>query len=303
MLGFFFIFVLFPPVWFFFSLPIEFRMNRIPVIKFMSYLTGHIYFMLFLSLTAVIPPHTTVRTSLFPHWYEVVSLMWYAGNLLSQLTNPPAKGGLSWVKPLIFSLGIGALIIHISAIFVDPMYWSLLVYIRNQFIGTTLLFCWVQILDFLAFHPLFGPWAIIIGECLLDVGKFVVVLSLFVMGYSMLGATMNQPFGYPSDYINDKKLNPGNLSQADLFDQKAKEEGIHPFYMFEVHFFALFGITSYSDVMASKYVQGWTFYMFKAVFASYLTLSIIVLINLLIAMMSDTYCRIQEQSDIGKLVL
>ena len=42
--------------------------------------------------------------------------------------------------------------------------------------------------------------------------------------------------------------------------------------------------------------------MFKLVFASYLTLSIIVLINLLIAMMSDTYCRIQEQSDIGKLL-
>lgn len=52
--------------------------------------------------------------------------------------------------------------------------------------------------------------------------------------------------------------------------------------------------------MSSKYLQGWTFYMFKLVFASYLTLSIIVLINLLIAMMSDTYCRIQEQSDIGE---
>ena len=46
--------------------------------------------------------------------------------------------------------------------------------------------------------------------------------------------------------------------------------------------------------------SGWTLYLFKLVFASYLTLSIIVLINLLIAMMSDTYCRIQEQSDIGK---
>ena len=33
-----------------------------------------------------------------------------------------------------------------------------------------------QILDFLAFHPVFGPWAIIIGECLKDVGKFMVVL-------------------------------------------------------------------------------------------------------------------------------
>ena len=70
----------------------------------------------------------------------------------------------------------------------------------------------------------------------------------------------------------------------------------------QVHFFALFGITSYEDVMSSKYLQGWTFYMFKLVFASYLTLSIIVLINLLIAMMSDTYCRIQEQSDIGEVI-
>ena len=41
--------------------------------------------------------------------------------------------------------------------------------------GITLLMAWVQILDFLAFHPLFGPWAIIIGELLMDVGKFVVV--------------------------------------------------------------------------------------------------------------------------------
>ena len=60
MVGFFFCFVVFPPVWFFFSLPINFRMNKIPLIKFMSYLTAHIYFMLFLTLTAVVPPNTTV---------------------------------------------------------------------------------------------------------------------------------------------------------------------------------------------------------------------------------------------------
>ena len=88
---------------------------------------------------------------------------------------------------------------------------------RNLFFGTTLLMCWIQVLDFLAFHPLFGPWAIIIGECLLDVGKFVVVLSLFMMGYSMLASAMNQPFGYPTDYINDPDLNPKNLTLEELF--------------------------------------------------------------------------------------
>ena len=178
------------------------------------------------------------------------------------------------MKPLIVSLGVVAVAIHISvllsnikktqlasnpllqAIFVDITYRSIIMYIRNQFMGITLLFCWIQILDFLAFHPLFGPWAIIIGECLLDVGKFVVVLSLFVFGYAMLGASMNQPFGLPTDFIDDPELNPDNLTQFELFDQKASEENNHPFYMFEVHFFALFGITGYEDVMDSKYIMG-----------------------------------------------
>ena len=132
---------------------------------------------------------------------------------------------------------------------------------------------------------------------MLDVGKFVVVLSLFVFGYAMLGASMNQPFGLPSDFVGDDELNPNNLTQMELFELKSSEEGLHPLYMFELHFFALFGITGYTDMMASKYIQGWTFYMFKGVFATYLTLSIIVLINLLIAMMSDTYFRIQEKSE------
>ena len=33
-----------------------------------SYLTSHIYFMLFLSLSCVAPPHISIRDSLFPHW-------------------------------------------------------------------------------------------------------------------------------------------------------------------------------------------------------------------------------------------
>ena len=45
--------------------------------------------------------------------------------------------------------------------------------------GLTLTMALAQILDFLAFHPLFGPWAIVIGELLLDVGKFVVVSVSF----------------------------------------------------------------------------------------------------------------------------
>ena len=61
LVGFFFLFVLIPPIWFFYSLPINYRMNKIPFVKFLSYLTSHIYFVLFLCLTCVIPLHSTFR--------------------------------------------------------------------------------------------------------------------------------------------------------------------------------------------------------------------------------------------------
>ena len=51
--------------------------------------------------------------------------------------------------------------------------------------GATLLMALIQILDFLAFHHLFGPWAIIIGELLMDVGKFVVVI-IYILTYKIL---------------------------------------------------------------------------------------------------------------------
>jgi hypothetical protein len=51
----------------------------------------------------------------------------------------------------------------------------------------------VQILDFLSFHHLFGPWAIIIGDLMKDLARFLVVLSIFVFGFSMQIVAMNHP--------------------------------------------------------------------------------------------------------------
>ena len=41
-------------------------------------------------------------------------MAWYAGLLLAQITNPGAKGGLAWVKPLIVALGVIVVIVHLS---------------------------------------------------------------------------------------------------------------------------------------------------------------------------------------------
>lgn len=54
-------------------------------------------------------------------------------------------------------------------------------------------------MDFLSFHHLFGPWAIIISSLMIDLGKFLTILMLFEFGFSMLVMAMNQPYTAPTE--------------------------------------------------------------------------------------------------------
>lgn len=75
---------------------------------------------------------------------------------------------------------------------------------------------------------------------------------------------------------------------------------MNPITSFELLFFAVFGQTTTEQTQVDK-TNGnttrtqpfWTEYLFKIVFGIYMLVSVVVLINLLIAMMSDTYQRIQ----------
>lgn len=82
-------------------------------------------------------------------------------------------------------------------------YWPTLLYCRNQCFALSFLLACVQILDFLSFHHLFGPWAIIIGDLMKDLGRFLVVLAIFVFGFSMHIVALNQPFRTPAEIRKD----------------------------------------------------------------------------------------------------
>ena len=58
-------------------------------------------------------------------------------------------------------------------------------------------------------------------------------------------------------------------------------------------FFALFGLTKAEDTLVTRKREGWVVEWATIIFSVYLLITAIVLINLLIAMMSDTYQRIQ----------
>ncbi|TGZ31879.1 hypothetical protein DBV15_01189 [Temnothorax longispinosus] len=71
-----------PPVWVVFALPLGHRYNNVPIIKFMSYLTSHIYLMVFLLLVGITPIYPVVRSNLIPYWYEWCLLVMLSGLLL-----------------------------------------------------------------------------------------------------------------------------------------------------------------------------------------------------------------------------
>ncbi|KAG8227339.1 hypothetical protein J437_LFUL003328 [Ladona fulva] len=217
----FLFFLVCPPVWVWFTLPLGHKFNKIPIIKFMSYLTSHIYLMLLLSLVGITPMHAFLRPNLFPHWYEWLLLVWLSGLLLSELTNPSDKSGLGWIKVAVLGFGVLAVALHLLGLFslVSRPYWPTLMYLRNQLLAIAFLLSCVQILDFLSFHHLFGPWAIIIGDLMKDLGRFTVVLSIFIFGFSMHVVALNHPknesfYGFRETLLRHLRNDGGEFSQS-----------------------------------------------------------------------------------------
>ncbi|XP_055599771.1 serine/threonine-protein phosphatase 6 regulatory ankyrin repeat subunit A isoform X3 [Uranotaenia lowii] len=293
-------FIVCPPVWIIFTLPLGHNFYKVPIIKFMSYLTSHIYLMIHLMIVGITPIYPVVRASLLPYWYEWGLLVWLSGLLLFELTNPSDKSGLGSIKVLVLLFGIIGVGVHVSGmLYVHKTYWPTLLYCRNQLFALSFLLACVQILDFLSFHHLFGPWAIIIGDLLKDLARFLAVLAIFVFGFSMHIVALNQSF---------HNLSPDEVRRLPISTRNKEafsDVRMNPILSFELLFFAVFGQTTTDQTQIDKMTPNttrtqpyWTEYLFKIVFGIYMLVSVVVLINLLIAMMSDTYQRIQAQSDI-----
>ena len=210
-------FLICPPVWVVFALPLGHKYNNVPIIKFMAYLTSHIYLMVFLLLVGITPINKVLRINLTPYWYEWCLLVMLSGLLLFELTNPSDKSGLGWIKLAVLLFGIFGVAFHLLCmVWVPFRYWPTFLYLRNQWFALSFLLACVQILDFLSFHHLFGPWAIIIGNLMKDLARFLAVLAIFVFGFSMHFVALNQAFqNYESDNIrNEIKGSPNSFSDG-----------------------------------------------------------------------------------------
>jgi uncharacterized protein YhhL (DUF1145 family) len=150
------------------------------------------------------------RNPLIPYWYEWCLLVMLSGLLLFELTNPSDKSGLGWIKLAVLLFGIFGVAFHLLGYFniVSVDNYGTLLYLRNQLFALSFLLACVQILDFLSFHHLFGPWAIIIGNLMKDLARFLAVLAIFVFGFSMHFVALNQAFKEKSNRDTNKQNKP-----------------------------------------------------------------------------------------------
>uniref|UniRef100_A0A914Z5K9 Ion transport domain-containing protein n=1 Tax=Panagrolaimus superbus TaxID=310955 RepID=A0A914Z5K9_9BILA len=231
-------------------------------------------------------------TSIMPNPVEWVLLLWLSGNLVSELTNVGGGSGLGIVKVLILILAAIAIAIHILAFLLPAVYLTHLdndeklhfartmLYLKNQLFAFALLFAFVEFLDFLTVHHLFGPWAIIIRDLMYDLTRFLVILMLFVAGFTLHVTSIFQPAYQPVDEDSAELMRLASPGQT-----------------LEMLFFSLFGLVEPDNMPPLHLVPDFAKIVLKLLFGIYMMVTLIVLINLLIAMMSDTYQRIQAQSD------
>ncbi|XP_043191074.1 uncharacterized protein LOC122364585 [Amphibalanus amphitrite] len=289
-IGLFFAFLACPPVWVFFSLPIGHKYCKVPVIKFTSHLASHIFFIVLLILTVVTPLWPIwLSTSLVPHVPEWMVFTWLSGMLLSELTNPRDRAGLGMLRIVSLITGGLALGVHLVGFaFSSEHDRQDVLYIRNQLLAVAMLFACVQLLDFLTFHRLFGPWTVIIRALMVDLGRFLVIMSIFVLGFTLHVAAIYQPVRPMFTNGTDSGLGyPPNEAPVQT-----------PLQTLEMMFFSIFGLVDTYDYLPPLNSHpAWSQTLIKFVFGSYMIVAVVVLINLLIAMMSDTYQRIQSKSD------
>lgn len=288
LIGLFTAFFFCPPIWVIFFLPLKHRYSRVPIFKFMGSTISHFLLIVLLIMVVAIPVTPIYESyDLFPNAVEWLLLTWLSGLLVAQLTNPGDVSGISSLKFVVLFLGALAAVVHLSAFAFEGNDRFTCIYIRNQFLAIALLCCFFQLMEFLTFHHVFGPWAIIITSLLFDFVKFLVVLVSFMLGFTFHLSAVYQPVYPPVPY---------NETLGDGFGNSG---AIHLGFLdvFELLLFSVFGLVDPENLPPVNSSPVWAREIIKGVFAVYLLVTLIILINLLIAMMSDTYQRIQAMSD------
>ncbi|XP_060530179.1 transient receptor potential protein [Cylas formicarius] len=159
-----------------------------------------------------------------------------------------------------------------------------------------MIFSFLKLVHIFSVNPHLGPLQISLGRMIIDIVKFFFIYTLVLFAF---GCGLNQLLWYYAELEKKKCYHlPNGLPD---FDNNDKACTIWRRYanLFETSqslFWASFGLV---DLMCFELtgIKGFTRFWALLMFGSYSVINIIVLLNMLIAMMSNSYQIISERSD------
>ncbi|XP_065684627.1 serine/threonine-protein phosphatase 6 regulatory ankyrin repeat subunit A isoform X1 [Hydra vulgaris] len=276
----------FPPLWFFLCLPFH-RFSKVPTLKFICHLISHFYFTIILILVVAVPWNRSYL-ELYPPPWEWMLWIWHCAMFLNTITDIE----INYFKVVQCMIAASALSLNILAYFMENRVRENVMYARDNVLGLNLLMLFVQFfLEFLAMHEVFGPWTVMIKSLVVDVLKFVFILSLCIVAFTMHGAIIYKPVYNKSQSLTDFPMT--------FLDFNNVNKGIMDIFSDRVY--ACFGMgQSPVPLTSDQKLQSPTeSYAIDAVsYLLYQIIAVVVLINLLVAMMGSTYSRFEERSTI-----
>ncbi|KAG8233948.1 hypothetical protein J437_LFUL005154 [Ladona fulva] len=159
-----------------------------------------------------------------------------------------------------------------------------------------MIFSFLKLVHIFSVNPHLGPLQISLGRMVIDIIKFFFIYTLVLFAF---GCGMNQLLWYYADLEKKRCYHlPSGLAD---FDQEELACSIWRRFanMFETSqslFWASFGLvdlTAFELTGVKSFTRFWALLMF----GSYSVINVIVLLNMLIAMMSNSYQIISERSD------
>ncbi|XP_066257268.1 transient receptor potential protein-like [Euwallacea similis] len=159
-----------------------------------------------------------------------------------------------------------------------------------------MIFSFLKLVHIFSVNPHLGPLQISLGRMIIDIVKFFFIYSLVLFAF---GCGLNQLLWYYAELEKNKCYHlPTGLPD---FENNDKACTIWRRYanLFETSqslFWASFGLV---DLMTFELtgIKGFTRFWALLMFGSYSVINVIVLLNMLIAMMSNSYQIISERSD------
>ncbi|XP_031825417.2 transient receptor potential isoform X1 [Nomia melanderi] len=161
-----------------------------------------------------------------------------------------------------------------------------------------MIFSFLKLVHIFSVNPHLGPLQISLGRMIIDIIKFFFIYTLVLFAF---GCGMNQLMWYYADLEKMKCYHMKDFPDLPDFDNQEKACSIWRRFanLFETSqslFWASFGMV---DLMSFDLtgIKSFTRFWALLMFGSYSVINVIVLLNMLIAMMSNSYQIISERAD------